>query len=355
MRGQSPFRIGCDVCFYNDVGKTIEYAVRAERDGFPMVSVPDHTFHRHGYGEAAPWEAYTVLGAIAARTSRVTIMPVVTECVRRHPVMVAQAFSTLDHISQGRMALGLGAGEVFNVEPLTDVDFSKPFTRLRESVELIKELWTSEKPVTFSGETVGVEDAAPIFKPLQKPHPPIYIGGMGRRTRRFIGRICDGWMPWIYAPDAYRDDLREIERGCRDAGRGMDEIDPGLNIRAVVLKDGDEARRVAEPGNRTALALRARLLKSLGQPELAREAQMIWSSSFSEEHVRRTREVSKRIPEELVEKVSIAGTPDEAIGQIEEFKEAGVRLLALTLMTSRFEETEEAFRDVILPYFSEES
>ncbi|MCD6479696.1 LLM class flavin-dependent oxidoreductase [Candidatus Bathyarchaeota archaeon] len=355
FRWRSPFRIGCDICFYGDPVKTVEYAVRAERDGFPVVSVPDHTFHRPGYGEPPPFDAFTVLAAIAVRTRHVTLMPVVSECLRRHPVMVAQAFSTMDHLSGGRVALGLGAGEAFNVDPIAEIDFSKPFTRLRESVELIKRLWTSDEPVTYKGETLELRDAPPIIKPLQRPHPPIYVGGMGRRVRRFVGEACDGWMPWLYTPETYRADLKEIEAGCRAAGRSLDDIDLGLNIRAVVLKDGDEARRVAEPGNRIALALRPRLLEALGYPELARMGEMIWSSTFTDDHMARIREVARRIPSEIVEKAAIVGTPDEAIEQIEEFKRAGVKLLALTLMTARFEETERLFRERILPYFAEES
>lgn len=329
--------------------------MRAEKDGFPVVSVPDHTFHRPGYGEPPPFDAFTVLAAIAVRTRHVTLMPVVSECLRRHPVMVAQAFSTMDHLSGGRVALGLGAGEAFNVDPIAEIDFSKPFTRLRESVELIKRLWTSDEPVTYKGETLELRDAPPIIKPLQRPHPPIYVGGMGRRVRRFVGEACDGWMPWLYTPETYRADLKEIEAGCRAAGRSLDDIDLGLNIRAVVLKDGDEARRVAEPGNRIALALRPRLLEALGYPELARMGEMIWSSTFTDDHMARIREVARLIPSEIVEKAAIVGTPDEAIEQIEEFKRAGVKLLALTLMTARFEETERLFRERILPYFAEES
>lgn len=355
MEWRSPFRIGCDICLYGNPVKTVEYAVRAERDGFPVVSVPDHTFHRSGYGEPPPFDAYAVLSAIAVRTRRVTLMPVVSECLRRHPLMVAQAFSTLDHLSEGRVALGLGAGEAFNVDPIVDVDFSKPFTRLKESVELIKRLWTSDRPTTYMGETLSLRDAPPIIKPLQRPHPPIYVGGMGRRIRRFVGEACDGWMPWLYTPETYREDLREIEAGCKEAGRSLEEIDLGLNIRAVVLEDGEEARRVAEPGNRFALALRPRLLKALGYHELARMGEMIWSSTFTDEHVSRIRRAAEMIPREIVEEASIVGTPDEAIGQIEEFKRMGVRLLALTLMTARFEETMRLFRERILPYFAEES
>jgi len=355
LEWRSPFRIGCDICFYGDPVKTVEYAVRAEKDGFPVVSVPDHTFHRPGYGEPPPFDAYAVLSAIAVRTQRVVLMPVVSECLRRHPVIVAQAFSTIDHLSGGRVALGLGAGEVFNVGPIAEIDFSKPFTRLRESVELIKRLWTSDESITYRGETIELRDAPPIIKPLQRPHPPIYVGGMGRRIRRFVGEACDGWMPWLYTPETYRADVKEIEAGCRAAGRSLDEIDLGLNIRAVVLEDGDEARRVAEPGNRIALALRPRLLRALGYPELAEMGEMIWASTFKEDHVERIRRVAERIPAEVVERAAIVGTPDEAIEQIEEFRRAGVRLLALTLMTSRFEETERLFKRYILPYFAEES
>jgi alkanesulfonate monooxygenase SsuD/methylene tetrahydromethanopterin reductase-like flavin-dependent oxidoreductase (luciferase family) len=351
-------RFGCDITTYGDVDKTIKYAILAEKCGFHAVTLPDHIFNplTRGIFQEPPWEVFALLAAIGARTHRVMLMPAVVDPVRRHPAVIAHTIATLDHITKGRVALGMGCGEAFNVMPLKDIAWDRPFTRLKEAITLIKKLWgsTFENPVTFFGEYFKVEKAFLSFKPLQKPHPPIYIGGFGPRIRRLVGQLADGWLPWIYSPETYRKDLKEIEDAAKQAGRSMDEIDTGVQIHTVVLKDGDEARRIVTPRNLAALALRSSLLRDMGYPELAEKALSVWKLSFSEEELKRQSELINSIPPEVNEKTVIAGTPDEAIGQIEKFIQAGVKFLDVMPIIEKFEETVQAYKEKIIPYFIEQ-
>jgi alkanesulfonate monooxygenase SsuD/methylene tetrahydromethanopterin reductase-like flavin-dependent oxidoreductase (luciferase family) len=349
-------KFGCDLTTYGDVGKTIKYAILAEKCGFHAVTLPDHLFNplsRRIFQEP-PWEVFTMLATIGARTHRVMLAPAVVDPARRHPALIAHTVATLDHITKGRIALGMGCGEAFNIAPLKDVTWDKPFARMKEAIIIIKRLWDStfEKPVSFAGEYFKVREAFLSFKPLQKPHPPIYVGGFGPNVRRFVGQLADGWIPWIYSPETYRKDLEEVERGAREAGRSMDEIDTGVQVHVVVLKNGDEARKIATPRSRAALALRSRLLKDLGYPKLAEKALSVWKLSFSEEEIDRQSEVAQEIPYEAVEKTFIAGTPDEVTGQIEKFIQAGVKFLDVMPIIEKFEETVKAFKQKIIPYFA---
>jgi len=350
-------KFGCDLTTYGEVDKTIRYAIMAERCGFDAVTLPDHLFNplTKRIFQKPPWEVFAMLATIGARTHRVMLAPAVVDPARRHPTLVAHAIATLDHITKGRIALGMGCGEAFNIAPLKDVTWDKPFTRMKEAIILIKRLWDStfENPVSFAGEYFKVREAFLSFKPLQKPHPPIYVGGFGPKIRRLVGQLADGWIPWIYSPETYRKDLKEIEKSARQAGRSMDEIDTGVQVHVVVLKDGDKAREIATPRSRAALALRSRLLKDLGYPKLAKKALSVWKISFSEEEINRLSEVADEIPQEAVEKTFIAGTSDEVVGQIEEFIRAGVKFLDVMPILEKFEETMKAFKEKIVPYFAE--
>jgi alkanesulfonate monooxygenase SsuD/methylene tetrahydromethanopterin reductase-like flavin-dependent oxidoreductase (luciferase family) len=350
-------KFGCDLNTYGYVDKTISYTILAEKCGFDAVTLPDHLFNplARGIFQEPPWEAFTMLAAMGVCTSRVTLAPVVVDPVRRHPALIAHAIATLDHITKGRIALGMGCGEAFNIAPLKDEKWDKPLTRMKEAITLMKKLWAStiDDPVTFTSEYFSVEQAFLSFKPLQKPHPPIYVGGFGPKLRRFSGQIADGWIPWIYSPETYHKDLEEVKMGAREAGRSMDEIDTGLQVHVVVLKDGERAKNIATPRSRQALALRSSLLKDLGYPRLAEQALSLSELSFSKEQVKKMSEVANEIPQEAVEKTFIAGTPDEVIEQIQKFVKGGVKFLDLMPVVEQFEETVKAFRDKILPYFNQ--
>lgn len=173
-------------------------AREAEALGYTAIYVPDHWALEQQAGagldaETPSWEATTILGAIAAVTSRARIGALVHCNLFRHPGTTAQAITTLDHISGGRAMLGLGSGwtraefEMMNA-PFPDV---KPRLRmLEESLQAIKALWTSER-ANFDGEFYKLREAIHVPKPVRKPHPPIMLGGGGKGLLRIAARHAD--------------------------------------------------------------------------------------------------------------------------------------------------------------------
>ncbi len=340
-----------------DVEQTLRLGVLADKCGFQFVVLGDHLFHplRGGIFTQPTREVFTMLTAIATQTKNIKLGCFV-DPVRLHPAMITHSVTTLDWLSSGRAVLGIGAGEAFNINPLKDLKWGKPFTRLKEAIILIKKLWAStiEEPVNFQGEYFEVEDAHLGLKPIQKPHPSIYIGGWGPKMLGLVGELGDGWLPWIHTPECLKKDLGKIREAAREAGRDPNKIEVAVMVHAVVLEDGDEARRIALPRSRSALALRRRLLRELGFPKLADKAMDIWQASLTGEEVSRIFEVACQIPEEVVEKTYVAGTVDEVIGQIEEFIEAGVTIFNAMPILDVFEDTAFAFKDEIIPYFREQ-
>ncbi|MFB6074804.1 MAG: LLM class flavin-dependent oxidoreductase [Haloarculaceae archaeon] len=350
-------QFGYQVASYGDVPGAVEKSRRAEAAGFDLLTFPDHLFHApesEDFLTDPPWEALTVMGAVAQATEEMTLLPGVTDSVRRHPAEVAHAIATLDQLTGGRAALGIGAGEAFNFAAITDIDWSDPFGRFVEAVEVIDGLWDSTPADRFSfdGEFFGLEGAHLDCKPVQRPRPPIWVGGYGPSMRGFTGAVADGWFPWIYSPDAYEADLQRVLDVAEDRGRDPDDITRALMVPTTVAADDDEARRVAVEGNRTRLALRPPLLSAMGYEDIAEATPIMWEMAFDEQQARQVTAAAERIPDAAVEDVTIAGDPERAIERIEAFRDAGVDTLSL-IPVGDFEETIRHYEETIIPYFRE--
>jgi len=203
---------------------------RAEQDGFDSFWVMDHFYQLpvHGSVEEPFLDAWTVLPALAAVTSRIRLGAMVSPVGYRNPALLARMGASLDHISRGRMNFGFGAGGFRPEYQAYGFEFvEKPSIRLaqmKEALQLILGLW-SEACFTFHGEYFHVEEAILEPKPIQKPHPPILIGGVGPRvTLRIIaelGDACNLWGP----PDEFARERELLKRHCEEAGRDESTIE----------------------------------------------------------------------------------------------------------------------------------
>jgi len=221
----------------------LNYSVRAEELGFDSVFVSDHLQpwrHDGGHAPAAlPW-----LGALAARTERVLIgTSVLTPTFRYHPAVVAQAFATLGCLAPGRAVLGLGSGESLNEVPLGIAwpDGKERFARLKEAVQLIKQLWTEDR-VSFEGQYYRTEKATIYDKPEQPV--PIYIGASGPAATRLAGRVADGFITTSgKGHDLYTGTLLPaVREGAEKAGRKLDELDLMIEVKVSFDPDLERAR-----------------------------------------------------------------------------------------------------------------
>jgi F420-dependent oxidoreductase-like protein len=203
---------------------------RAEQDGFDSFWVMDHfcQLPAHGSVEEPFLDAWTVLPALAVVTNRIRLGAMVSPVGYRNPALLARMASSLDHISNGRMNFGFGAGGFKPEYRAYGFEFiEKPSIRLaqmKEALQLILGLW-SEPCFTFHGNYFHVEEAILEPKPLQTPHPPILIGGVGPRlTLRIIaelGDACNLWGP----PEEFLREREVLKRHCEDAGRDESTIE----------------------------------------------------------------------------------------------------------------------------------
>ena len=158
------------------------------------------------------------LGAVAATTVRLRIGTGITLVAQRDPIWLAKEVATLDNISGGRVVFGIGYG--WNKEELAShgVAYKQRRALVREKVLLMKALWTQEE-ASFDGHAIKLEPSWAWPKPVQKPHPPILMGGAaGPKTIADMVKFCDGWMP-LAARHNLESDLTKVRDAVAAAGR----------------------------------------------------------------------------------------------------------------------------------------
>jgi len=174
--------------------KAVEIAVKAEELGFDSVWVYDHFHNVPAPAHEAVFECWTTMAAISQRTSRIRLGQMVGCNSYRNPGLLAKITSTVDVISGGRLDWGIGAGWYENEYRGYGYDFKKPSDRigmLKETVEIVKSMWTNAE-TTYDGKYYKLDRANCDPKPLQKPLPPVWIGGGGEKvTLRVVAEHAD--------------------------------------------------------------------------------------------------------------------------------------------------------------------
>ena len=211
----------------------------ADDAGFDHVWVFDHFNPIGGRPlDGDIFEGWTLLAAMAEATSRVRIGNMVTGNTYRHPGVLAKIATTVDHLSGGRLEFGLGAGWAEVEHTMLGLEFPGVGERLRrldEACEVVKRLWTEER-AEFDGRYYRLGGALSNPRPVQRPHPPIWIGGAGeRKTLRIVARHADVWNLAGPVEDADHK-LEVLRRHCEDVGRDPAEIRLSLQLR---LRDDD--------------------------------------------------------------------------------------------------------------------
>ncbi|MBI1816016.1 MAG: TIGR03560 family F420-dependent LLM class oxidoreductase [Deltaproteobacteria bacterium] len=211
----------------------------AEAHGFDSAWIVDH-FHTFPLKTVeATFEAFTTLTALAAATKTIRLGQMVTCNSYRNPAHLAKITACLDVISGGRLDVGIGAGWYSEEYDAYGYEFPPIATRLRmlkEACQILKRLWTEER-VTFSGQHYQLKDAICEPKPLQKPHPPLLIGGSGEKVLlRHVARYANAWnanLPF----DEYQRKLGILRQHCKEVGRNPDEIELTVSLPIVIVDD----------------------------------------------------------------------------------------------------------------------
>jgi F420-dependent oxidoreductase-like protein len=270
-------------------------------DHFHQISVV-------GKQEDPMLEGWTTISVLAGITSKIKLGTLVTGVIYRHPSVLAKMGATLDVLSKGRLFMGIGAA--WNQEE--SLAYGIPFfpnkerlLRLEEAIQIIRKMWTEEPAATFNGKYYQISNAYCNPKPVQKPSPPIMIGGSGERhTLKIIAKYADACNLFGSAETIKRK-LSILREHCKSVGRDYDSI-LKTKLGFIVI---DNDRETLE---------------------------------------KRIQQISKVIPEEQVRDIITYGTPEDVLKQIELLEEVGIEYLIVDLEPNRELEALEIFGDSII-------
>jgi len=267
-------------------------AETAERSGFDALFRSDHYLSVMGGEPRESLDAWTTLAALAARTHRIRLGTLVSPVTFRHPAVIAKSVATVDHVSGGRVELGLGTG--WNEREHAAFGFPFPsmperMEHLEEQVEVVVRLWTEES-ASFAGRHYRLDDVAALPRPVQQPRPPLVLGGAaGPRAAALAARFADEYNTFMSSPDEVVERRRRILEACERAGRDPATMRFSLMTPCCV---GEDAESVLERARRI-----MRKLGADGDP-----------AAFLDEHRDRW----------------IVGTVDEAAARLEELAALGL-------------------------------
>ena len=261
-----------------------EDARRAEELGYEFLSTGEHVFF---YGPIG--NGLISLATAAGATERIRLMSTITLVPLYPPALLAKQVAALDQASNGRFNLGVGVGGEYAKEfEACGVPVEERGARTNEALEVMTRLWT-EDDVHFEGTFTRLPGVTLDPKPVQKPHPPIWISGRSDAAMRRCARFGTGWLPYMYTPEQLSGSLERIGDLCNDAGRET-PVDAGQFIFFAVHEDREEAIRMATE-------------------RLSRQ----YNQDFSK----------------LVGRYALAGNPEDCVRRLREYIDAGAKTIIL--------------------------
>ena len=218
-------------------------AVRAEELGFDSVWVNHHVLHA-GFildrlGDKPYYDTLTVLTYASALTSRVRLGTSVLVFPYLNPIVLAKTLATLDVLSGGRVIAGVGVGGLRHESDALGKDFERRGAYTNESIAIMKELWTAPDPA-FDGEFFRFSGVKFSPKPVQKPHPPVWVGGQSNAALRRVARLGDGWHPTAITPGQLGERLDYLRARLQESGRTMADLTVSVRAELDVLAAGSE-------------------------------------------------------------------------------------------------------------------
>ena len=237
-------RFGIRIVLYQQSFEPVKnYVLAAERLGFDSIWVNDHLLPIVGSLQKPMLECWTVMSALAGVTTKIRLGSLVLNNTFRYPQLVAKMASTLDVVSNGRLELGIGIGW-FKLEHkmfgLPYKKYSERIEMLVESIELIKSLWTKER-TNFNGRFYHVSNAICLPKPLQKPHPPLLVGGYSNSILDLVAKYADKSNFILLSSKEFADKANILKEKCKRIGRDYSKIGKSFFGEAMVVGSEKEA------------------------------------------------------------------------------------------------------------------
>ncbi len=281
-----------------------ERAVEAEKLGFDRLTV----------GETTGWNIVPPLTLAADRTDDLGISNDVVSPYGRSPALLAQTALTMQAAADGRYRLGLGPSSPAITERWHGLEFDRPLRRTRETIEVVRAVYENGNPA-YEGEIYDIPGLDYERGTPENP-PPIDLGTLGPKATEMAGRFGDGWAPQLFTADGLRDRLEDLERGADLAGKDLSDLRVAPIVRGIAGEDRETVRRKAR--STIAFMLGAygpyygNSVAEQGYPDVVEEVREAWND-------RDTDAMAAALPDELLDELAFAGTPEEVREWIEEY------------------------------------
>lgn len=244
-------KIGLNIFPTDKAISPIDLAKEAESRGFESLWFPEHS--HIPTSRETPWggdpslpplpemywrtiDQFVALSAVAACTTKLKIGTGITLVAQRDPIWLAKEVASLDYISNGRFLFGIGYGWCVEEMRNHGINYKERRDILREKILLMKELWVKEE-AEFIGSIHQLEKSWAWPKPVQKPHPPIILGGaVGKKTAQHIAEFCDGWMPLGRYGDIKKG-MNLIQDAAAEIGRDLSNFETSMFCVTPIKKD----------------------------------------------------------------------------------------------------------------------
>jgi F420-dependent oxidoreductase-like protein len=291
-----------------------ESAVLAEDLGYSCLTM----------GESWGEDALTSLAQLAAVTSRIRIGTSIVPVFARSPANLAMSALNMDRMSEGRFFLGLGTSGQLVVQDLHGETFAKPLTRMREYIDIIRKAARGE-PLDHDGEFFHTKRFRLRIAP-QRPNLPIYIAALSPSSLRLTGELADGWLPIFLAPSRMAAAIAELEAGARAAGRSVRDIAISPQVSIYVTDDIAAARDRERPHIAFYVGgmgvFYHQYMHRIGFGADADRVRHAWAA-------RERDRAARLVTDEMVDAVTIIGTPRQCRDQMRAFFDAGVNEIRL--------------------------
>ncbi|MDQ6884999.1 MAG: LLM class F420-dependent oxidoreductase [Candidatus Dormibacteraeota bacterium] len=275
----------------------VELTNRAEDLGFDSVWMPE------AYGT----DAISILGALAARTSRIRLATGIINVFSRTPALIAQTAATMDMISGGRFILGLGTSGHQVITGWHGVPFEKPVQRMRETVQIVHSALRRE-PVRFDGEVFRLTHGLKLLMHPIRAEIPIFLATLTPAGLRLTGEIADGWIPFLFSPERKDLFLDDLKAGAAAAGRRVDSLQVAPFMRVVVDEDRQRARDEVRPFVALYVGGMGSRLKNFYKDTISRYGFADAAATIQDLYLTgRKLEAIKRVPDTMVDTIALVG------------------------------------------------
>ena len=303
--------------------ETAEFAVEAEKLGLDVCWVAE------AWGADAP----SLLGYLAARTESMLLGSGVIQVGTRSPVTIAQTAMTLAHLSGGRFLLGLGVSGPQVIEGLHGIPFGHPLARMRETVAIVRSVFTGEK-VSFAGTQyqIPLPSARPMRVSLPPTSVPVYLASLSPRMLELTGEIADGWLGTSFVPEGASAYFTHLDAGLARAGRRRADLDICQGAEINLVDEADLARTVASRKKELAFSLGGMgsgtsnfyndAYSRQGWADVAAQVRARWQAGDRDG-------AAGLVTDEMVLATTLIGTEDMVRARLRTWRDAGVDTVRL--------------------------